>query len=214
MKNPVLFLLILIVVIGCNRPLNQDNSQLTDLNGLSEADAGSQLDLNPITHGDTPVWWGAMDDIDKLETLLNDLDEISVSDLEYRSVPVLGFSDEGQFSKVFSDFFRSDSIRDVRFKNDEGLVIFADGKIKFIELLSFENLSLSGLKMSEFTIVDAANKYPKSYGVRNFYGDTFRSRFYDGSPNSYDHLKLKVSGTNLNVHLRFTDQTLTHFSVE
>ena len=86
-------------------------------------------------------------------------------------------------------------------------------RLAFLNLISLENVSLEGLPVNELSIAEVKKRFPKSYGARNFYGDGYRSNFYNRTFDSYDHVVLKISKTPYFLHLRFVDARLEDLEI-
>ncbi len=207
MRTILLSLFILIFLLSC-----KSDPTAKEIVPVAADDSSSfSLDIEVITHGDTPVWIGK--DIPEVEYLLGILDSVALNSISVTKEPIQSLD-----LKLFMLQFRLKRIesQDILFLSetkDSLRIVTIKERLAFLNLISLENVSLEGLPVNELSIAEVKKRFPKSYGARNFHGDGYRSNFYNRTFDSYDHVVLKISQTPYFLHLRFVDALLEDLEI-
>jgi hypothetical protein len=173
---------------------------------VADDSSSVSLDIEVITHGDTPVWVGK--DIPEVEYLLVVLDSVALNSISLAKEPIQSLD-----LKLFMLQFglkktEPEGILFLSERNDSMRIVTIKERLAFLNFISRENVSLEGLPVNELRIAEVKKRFPTSYGARNFYGDGYRAKIFNRTFDSYDHVVLKISQTPYFLHLRFVDGRL------
>jgi hypothetical protein len=169
------------------------------------------LDIEVITHGDTPVWVGK--DIPEVEYLLGVLDSVALNSISITKEPIQSLDLKLFILQFGLKKMDPDGILFLSEVNDSMRIVTIKERLAFLNLISLENIALAGLPVNGLRIAEVKKRFPTSYGIRNFYGDVYRAKFFDRPFDSYDHVVLKISQTPYFLHLRFVDARLEDLEI-
>jgi hypothetical protein len=207
MKTTLLCLFLLIFIVSC-----KNDPTAKEMVVVAADDSSSiSLDIEVSTHGDTPVWVGK--EIPEVENLLGVLDSVALNSISIAKEPIQSL-DLKLFSRQFGlKKTDSEGILFLSEGNDSMRIVTIKERLAFLNLISLENVALTGFPVNELRIAEVKKRFPISYGVRNFYGDNYRANFFDRKFDSYDHVVLKISQTPYFLHLRFVDGQLEDLEI-
>lgn len=207
MRTTLLSLFSLIFLLSCK----SDPSTKEMVPVAADDSSSFSLDIEVITHGDTPVWVGK--DIPEVEYLLGVLDSVALNSISIAKEPIQSLD-----LKLFMLQFglkktEPEGILFLSERNDSMRIVTIKERLAFLNFISRENVSLEGLPVNELRIAEVKKRFPTSYGARNFYGDGYRAKIFNRTFDSYDHVVLKISQTPYFLHLRFVDGRLEDLEI-
>lgn len=207
MKRYLILFVSLVVLSSCN----EDKTTGGSIFEAYEDDIHIDMEIKIITHGDTPVWFNR--DVKEIEFLLESVDSISLESIVLDGVIFSSLESNKLISQFEMKKKKSESVDYSVFSTKNLEILMENGVLNTLKIFPSENLVISGIPACELSITDAKKKFPKSYMVRNFYGDFYRAKLYDLSFENYDHLVLKISYTDFFIHFRFIDSKLIDLEI-
>lgn len=207
MRTTLLSLFALILLFSC-----KSDPTSKEMVAVAADDSTSfSRDIEVITHGDTPVWVGK--EMTEIENVLGDLDSVALKSISLSKKPIQSLDLKLFMLQIRLKKIESQDILFLSETKDSLRIVTIKERLAFLNLISLENVSLEGLPVNELSIAEVKKRFPKSYGARNFYGDGYRSNFYNRTFDSYDHVVLKISQTPYFLHLRFVDALLEDLEI-
>lgn len=201
--SPILFFALILVLASCQERTQLKNNQTF---GPFAGQDGGEININRFTRGDTPIWLGAMEDIEQLKLLLEDLDILPLSALSYFGEPVLKRNPEELISYFDLDFVEPSIPTNNEFYESGNLGLSTkDGQIMSLTFKEIDKVFINGVSLSELDILSFKKNYPKSYHMRNYYGDSYMINFSDRVPEVYDFAILKIPEMGKKLQLRWID---------
>lgn len=179
---------------------------------LEIAGDGGEINISKVTHDDKPIWIELVEknDLDKLNTVLMNKDTLNLNFLTYK-----GFSPWGmKLNQLVSqfDFQKQNENGEDSFWEIDGIKSsFRKDSLNYFSGIDLTQLELYEKRLTEYTIKDFKNLFPKSYSVRNYYFDSYQANFVDDIPKSYDHIVLIAGKSNKYFHFYFINENVADF---
>ncbi len=208
-----IYILLVLSVFGCSE--NDSNSKIDPTNpeqpiAAFELDHDGEFEISKITHGDMPSWLALVKregdslDMAKFIELIDDKDTLAFADLTYSGEFI--WNKDLQFFITDFELNKQVQEREISVYEGRGLRLsYVGDTLNSITISSLDKLKLKGKDITSYSIEDFKKMFPKSYSLRNYYGDGYQINFIEEAPESYDHLIVKTDSVGLFFHFRFVN---------